>query len=122
MIKIENKQVFSTDNKFVHRINSDTYFKRSTALPTDTAEDFEEVDEIPAYTKAEYDQKVNELIRFRYTESEEFALQRKMTNTLLSPQPFSASSSIEEEYYAYNIYCEECKQKAKDPNLYKKEL
>lgn len=121
MIKIKNNQVFSTDQKFIHRLNSDTYFKRSTVLPTDKTDDFEEVDEIPPYTKYEYDQKVNELIRLRYTESEEFALQRKMMNTLLFPAPISTlsvNSSIKDEYFDYNKYCEECKQKAKDPELY----
>lgn len=125
MIKIENNQVFSSDNKFLHRLNSDLYFKKSTVLPFETINDFEEVDEIPAYTKSEYDEKVNELIRERYTESEEFALQRKMMNTLMNPSPISTlstTSSIKDEYFAYNQYCEECKVKAKDPELYKKDF
>jgi len=120
MIKIENNQVFSTDVKYIHRIGTDTYFKRGTVLNTDTEADFEEVDEIPPYTKAEYDAKVAELVREKYTESEEFALQRKAINAAFAPATLSEEcGGVLEEYAAYNTYVEECKQKAKDPALYR---
>lgn len=124
MIKIENRQVYSTDNRFVHRIGTDSYFKRSTTLPTDTESSFEEVDELPPYTKAEYDAKVAEMVRQRYTESEEFAIQRKMLNLMLTPAVMSDRGESEAdktmtEYAAYNDYVEQCKADAKNPDLYK---
>lgn len=51
MIKIEQKdnyrEVSSTDNKYVHRIDSECYFKRASVLDGETEQNFEEVDEIP---------------------------------------------------------------------------
>ncbi len=123
MIQIKNNQVFSTDGKFVHRIGTDSYFKRGTTLPADTTDNFEEADEIPPYTKAEYDAKVAELVRERYTESEEFALQRKAINAAFSPSTLSADNNAAlDEYAAYNSYVEECKQRAKDEELYKTDM
>lgn len=122
MIKIENRQVYSTDGKYVHRLGTDLYFRRGTTLGTDTEADFEEADEIPPYTKAEYDAKVAELVRERYTESEEFALQRKAINAAFSPSTLSdgGNGSALEEYSAYNSYVEECKARAKVPALYER--
>lgn len=121
MIKIEKFQVFSTDCKYVHRIGTDTYFKRGTILKNDTEASFEEVDEIPAYTKAEYDAKVAQLVRERYSDSEEFAILRKAINAAFSPSVANAEQAMS-EYQAYNAYVDECKAKAKDPELYKTEV
>jgi len=122
MIKIEKRQVYSTDGKYVHRLGTEIYFRRGTTLNTDTEANFEEVYEIPPFTKSEYDAKVAELVRQRYTESEEFALQRKAINAAFSPSTLSVDSgSAMEEYAAYNSYVEECKTRAKDAALYKKE-
>lgn len=120
MIKIENNQVFSTDGKYIHRIGTESYFKRGTILSTDSVATFEEVDDIPPYTKSEYDTKVAELVRGKYSESEEFALQRKAINAAFSPSVTDADSMALEEYQAYNTYVDECKLKAKNPELYKK--
>lgn len=114
MIQIENNQVFSDSDKLIHRLGTESYFKRSTALPSDTVEDFEEVDELPKFTKAEYDAKVAELVRQRYSESEEFAIQRKYLNSLSGTKNADAVS----EYKAYNDYVDECKIRAKNPDLY----
>jgi len=120
MIQIQNNQVCSTDGKYVHRLDTDAYFKRGTTLPTDTVYNFEEADEIPPYTKAEYDAKVAELVRERYTEREEFAIQRKAINVAFSPSTLSAdNSSVLEEYTAYNAYVEDCKIRARNAELYK---
>lgn len=108
MVVIENREVYSTEGKYIRRVGTDTYFKRGTLLPTDMASDFEEVDEIPSYTKEEYDNKVAELVRTKYSESEEFAIQRKAINAA-----FSANRESLEEYAAYNAFVEECKQQAK---------
>lgn len=110
MIKIENNQVYSSEGKYLHRIGFDGYFKRGTLLPNDTSSDFEEVAEIPPYSEAEYDKKVAELVREKYSESEEFAIQRKAINAAFSS---SASRESLAEYAAYNTFVEECKQKAK---------
>lgn len=47
MIQIQNNEVFSDQNKYVHRLGTEQYFKRSFTLSGDTAEKFEEVDVIP---------------------------------------------------------------------------
>ena len=47
MIQITDKEITSTDGKYVHRLGTDVYFKRATKLPTDTPEMFEEADSIP---------------------------------------------------------------------------
>lgn len=114
MVTIQNNQVFSTEGKYIHRLGSDIYFKKGTTLLSDDVADYEEVDEIPPYTKREYEDKVNELVRERYTESEEFALQRKAINAAFSPSVTSADSSVLEEYQQYNSYVEECKIRAKE--------
>lgn len=116
MLIIQNRQIFSDDNKYVHRLGTDTYFKRSTLLPEDTIDNFEEVESIPLYTKAEYDNKVAELVRKRYTADEEFALQRKMMNTIISSATLSDEiiESVTNEYIEYNTYINQCKELAAD--------
>lgn len=126
MIKIEKNQVYSTEGKFVHRTGTDTYFKRGTTLMTDTEADFEEVEEIPPYTKSEYDAKVAELVRGRYSDSEEFAIQRKTLEAMLHPEAVTMAEGMEEpaevvEFNEYNAYVTECKERAKDPGLYTRE-
>lgn len=114
MIVLKDNQVYSDQGKMVHRLGSDAYFSRATTLPADTAEDFEEVDELPAFTKTEYDAKVAELVRERYSDSEEFAIQRKYLNALGGNEDSVAVA----EFETYNAFVEDCKVKAKDPALY----
>ncbi len=47
MIQIQNNEVFSDQNKYVHRLGTERYFRRSFTLSGDTVEKFEEVDSIP---------------------------------------------------------------------------
>lgn len=47
MIQIQNNEVFSDQNKYVHRLGTEQYFRRSFTLSGDTVEKFEEVDSIP---------------------------------------------------------------------------
>lgn len=111
----------------LHRIGADDYTEiRHTHVKPSELDAWEElaVEDIPPYTKAEYDAKVNELVRRRYSESEEFAIQRKLLNVILSPQPLIADADTEagteltdggnatEEYAAYNAYVEQCKADA----------
>ena len=122
MIRIENRQVFSTAGKVVHRVGDDVYFQRGTVLDADTVADFEEVDAAPVYKRAHYEAKVAELVRERYDENEEFALQRKVLNILLHPESTAQTELSTEngmpaalvEYEAYDEYVEQCKVKAKE--------
>lgn len=47
MIVIKNNQVYSDSGKYVHRLGTESYFKKGTVLKTDTEANFEEVDELP---------------------------------------------------------------------------
>lgn len=120
MIIIENRQIFSTEGKFIHRLGTETYFKRSIALPSDTVENFEEVAKLPLYTKEQYDAKVTELIRERYTQDEENAIKSKVLASML-PNTLSEETNEKhmEQFAEFNAYREECKIKAKNPDLYK---
>lgn len=47
MIQVTKTDVYSDSGKLVRRLGTESYFRRSTLLPGDTADNFEEVDEIP---------------------------------------------------------------------------
>ena len=118
-------QLDTDHGHILHRKGSDDYteIRHITVKDPDTWEEIA-VTDIPLYTKAEYDAKVAELVREKYTADEEFALQRKMLNAIMSPDTISADGSASkalEEYQAYNTYVQECKQRAKDPKLYAKD-
>lgn len=100
MIQITNKEVYSDSDKFIHRIGTKSYFKRSTLLINDTIDKFEEVDEIPEETDINYNEEVNNMVRQRYSLSEELAILRQR-------------DTKPEEFAAYNEYAEECKAKVK---------
>lgn len=53
MIVITDKEVYSDAGKLVHRIGTDSYFKRCIKLSDDVETDFEEVDEIPPHEEEE---------------------------------------------------------------------
>lgn len=124
--KSNNLVEISTDSEHIlHRIGDEEYpiIRKIMTLNPNEWEEIA-VSNIPPYTKTEYDKKVAELVREKYTADEEFALQRKMLNAVMSPDTISADGSASkalEEYQAYNVYVQECKQKAKDPELYKTE-
>ena len=100
MIQITSKEVYSDSGKFVHRLGTESYFKRSTLLPGDTVGKFEEVDEIPEETGTNYNEEVNSMIRQRYSLSEELAILRQR-------------DSKPDEFDAYNEYAEYCKVEVK---------
>lgn len=97
---------------------------QQTTIPVEEAVLWEEVavEDMPPYTKTQYDEKVAQLVRARYSESEEFAIQRKMLNVMLNPEPMlldadgteatTTSDKAVEEYNAYNTYVEQCKADA----------
>ena len=93
------KEIVAAEGKWLHRIGTEAYFKRAIMGKNGTA-DFEEVDEVPKYTDAEYSERVNALIRERYSDSEELSILRQRDE---KPTQFA-------EYYTY---CEECKSRAK---------
>lgn len=53
MIVITDKEVYSDAGKLVHRIGTDSYFKRCIKLSDDADTDFEEVDARPAQEETE---------------------------------------------------------------------
>lgn len=101
MITKQNNEIFSTEEKYVHIKNTDVYFKRGLAIGL-SVEQCEEVDEIPQTinTKA-YEDKVDSLIRGRYSLSEELGILRQR-------------DTKKAEYDAYFAYCEQCKAEAKE--------
>lgn len=122
MIKEEiigSRKMLTATEGLIHRIGSETYVKSIVVDAADDLSQFEEVDEAPAFTKYQYDEKVAELVRQKYSESEEFAIQRKAINAAFSPSTISDDSSVMTEYAEYNSYVEECKVEAKNPELYK---
>lgn len=101
MIQITDKEVFSDAGKYVHRKGTDTYFKRCSKLKTDTADKFEEVDSIPEPKETiNYNEEVNNLIRTKYSLSEELAILRQ-------------KEEKPDEYREYFDFCEKCKTDVK---------
>lgn len=77
MITKQNNEIFSTEGKYVHIVGTDSYFKRGLAIGL-SVEQCEEVDEIPQTTNTKaYEDKVDSLIRGRYTLSEELGILRQ---------------------------------------------
>lgn len=100
MVTKQNNEIFSTEEKYVHIKNTDVYFKRAVAVSL-SVEQCEEVDEIPNIRNEEdYGNQVNDLIRRRYSLSEELGILRQ-------------KDEKPDEYRAYFAFCEECKAKAK---------
>lgn len=101
MVTKQNNEIYSTAGKYVHIKNTDVYFKRAVAVRL-SVEQCEEVDEIPQTinTKA-YEDKVDSLIRNRYSLSEELGILRQ-------------KDTKKAEYDAYFAYCEQCKAEAKE--------
>lgn len=101
MIQVTEKEIYSDSDKFVHRLGTESYFKRSTLLPGDTADKFEEVDAIPEQPSFDYNEEVNNMIRQRYSLSEELAILRQR-------------DTKPEEFAVYNEYAEYCKVEVKN--------
>lgn len=98
-MKTIGKEIVAAEGKWLHRIGTEAYFKRAIMGKNGTA-DFEEVDDVPKYTDAEYSERVNALIRERYSDSEELSILRQRNE---KPSQFA-------EYFAF---CEGCKSRAK---------
>lgn len=105
----------AADGKKLYDMAHDAYHGQIT-VPSERVADFKEVpaSEVPTFTKDDYDRKVAELIRRKYSQDEEFAIQRKYLGFLNG----EGKEADREEFLAYNDYAEECKVRAKDPALY----
>lgn len=113
---IGNLLQLEAETGYVHKTGTDIYAKKVIMMPSDTTDMYEEVADKPAYTKDDYDAKVAELVRRKYTEAEEFALQRQMLNMMLSPETLNIYENyihISHKYVEYNNYVQECKNNAK---------
>lgn len=125
MIIIENQNVHSDTEgmKVRRRGSSEIGWSCMSLLPGETAGDFEEIEpqEEPPYSEEERKTRIVALIRERYDESDEFALQRKMLAAMLHPEAMTLDEcdgtkaqtpSVVEEFEAYNAFVEECKARA----------
>lgn len=113
MVEISTDGVHILHRKGDKEYNPD---QRRICVPVEDVANYEEiaVEDIPAYTTAEYNAKVAELIHERYDVNKEMSL----INNMMEAEPTEAHKS---EYRAYQAYRAECKQRAKDPALYVKE-
>lgn len=111
-----NMWALDTDHGHIlHRIGSEDYTEIRHTMTKDP-EAWEEiaVGDIPPYNEAEYKAKVEELIRERYTASDEFAL----INNVMGG---TTTEKRRSEYAEYQAYREECKLRAKEILSEKKE-
>ena len=118
MIKTETKgniTYIETDQAcLVHTPSGRRGERRTYLLPGETVDEYQEVAEKPPFTEAEYKAKVAELIHERYSADEETSL----INNMLDENPTEEHLA---EYRAYQAFRAKCKQRAKDPQLYKKD-
>lgn len=114
-------ELVAAPGKRLHLKDTDIYAAKAPVAPGIVG-DWEEVDYAPAYTKAQYDEMVASLVRERYSESEEFAIQRKTLNALVAPVSLDGGGGLTgpavDEFAEYYAYVEECKLRAKDASLY----
>ncbi len=111
--KLGNFTELSSESGYIHKIGTEQYFTRGVVLVPD---EYEEVKEIPKYTREEYEQKVQELIKCKYSIEDELGIQRKMINTLTTPQALSDEDAeiYSQEFIEYNSFVEDCKVTAKE--------
>lgn len=100
---------------FLHKKGSEDYSEQHGCILADgeSPEDYEELEVLPAYSKEEYDKKVAELIHQRYSADEETAL---INNFLDGDEKYIA------EYREYQEYRKQCKEYAKNPDLYESKM
>lgn len=105
----------SSKDGFLHKKGTETYAKRVIIVPSDSITNWEEVEEMPKFTQAEYEEEVNKRIREKYTLEQELAIKRKAFNMLIAPNMLSESDTdkIVQEYSDFNVFVESCKTDAK---------
>ncbi len=100
MIQYNNHRITSDSGKYVRRI-SDGLTATAIAAMTYNADDYEEVDELPvAFDETAYKERVESLIRERYSVADELGILRQR-------------DTKPEEFAAYNAFAEACKAQAK---------
>ena len=100
MIQYNNHRITSDSGKYVRR-RSDGLTAKAIAAMTYNADDYEEVDELPvAFDETAYKERVESLIRERYTVADELGILRQRDT---KPQEFAE----------YNAFAEQCKAEAK---------
>ena len=100
MIQYNNHRITSDSGKYVRRL-ADGLTATAIAAMTYNADDYEEVDELPvAFDETAYKERVERLIRERYSVADELGILRQRDS---KPQEFA-------EYYAF---AEQCKAEAK---------
>ena len=100
MIQYNNHRITSDSGKYVRR-RSDGLTAKAIAAMTFNADDYEEADELPVtIDETAYKERVERLIRERYTVADELALLRQR-------------EAKAEEFAAYNAFAEACKAQAK---------
>lgn len=100
--QIGNLTELSVTEGYLHLKGSDTYCTAIILLPHQSVNDFEQVTELPEQPDPEYHSRVEELMRARYSLSDELALMRQR-------------DTKPAEFAAYFDYAEQCKQQAKLP-------
>lgn len=117
----------STDAEHVIRRKGDTAPTeiRRLTVKAENLGKWEEVaiTDMRPYSDEQYNDKVAELVAERYPMAEENAITRKLLNKLLHPDvaTLDDENAIAKEvaqFEAYNAYVEDCKARAKDPELY----
>lgn len=86
---------------YLHLKGSETYAKKLIMLPSQTLEDYEEVDTLPKFTNEEYKAKVEEAVRQKYSLSDELSILRQR-------------DTKSQEYAEYFAYVEQCKRNIKE--------
>lgn len=105
--KVGTLTEISSTTGYVHKKGTEQYAKRRIMLPGEETSDFEEADSLPPYTNAEYGEKVEELIRARYSASQELAL----INNAMADSPTEEHAR---EYAAYQEFRRGCKAQARE--------
>lgn len=98
-------ELLAAEGCFLRRKGSteDCRDNRRLTIPADKADEWEEVgaDSLPAYTEQQYEERVTELIRERYSVSAELAVLRQR-------------DTKPEEFADYNAFAEQCKARARE--------
>lgn len=100
MIQYNNHRITSDSGKYVRRL-SDGLTATAIAAMTYNADDYEEVDELPVtIDETAYKERVESLIRERYTVADELGILRQR-------------DTKPEEFAEYNAFAEACEEQAR---------
>ena len=100
MIEYNNHRITSDSGKYVRRL-ADGLTAKAIAAMTYAPEEYEEVDELPVtMDETAYKERVESLIRERYTVADELGILRQRDTKA-------------DEFAEYNAFAEQCKAQAK---------